>query len=295
MNTSRLFLTTIRACTALMALFLANKSVYAHEFWIAPVTAALSVGDTASLAMRVGEFFVGDLVGFSAPQTVNLRQYTAAGNKDLRSFLSQRTAVASLSLPLMTAGVHMLTFDSQPSTISLSADRFHAYLHDEGLDFIKTQREAAGTAEKPGRERYRRFVKTLWRVNQPNSPTDATLVATTDMTYATHVGQRLEIIAMIDPLNLSPGDSMGVRVLFENKPLPGALLKAWHKQNAQTLIIRATSDADGTATFNFPYSGSWMINVVHMIPAQGAKDVDWDSLWSNLSFEIQPVKKVLLN
>ena len=296
MNTPRLTLISARACIAFAVLLSANNSVYAHEFWMAPVTAALSVGDTASLALKVGEFFVGDLVGFSALQTVGLRQYTAADIKDLRPLLPQRTAVAALSLPLTTAGVHMIAFESEPSTISLSADRFHAYLHDEGLDFIKAQREAAGTADKPGRERYRRFVKTLLRVNPISNAAQAPIVPASDMTYATPVGQRLEIVALDDPLSFVPGNSMGVRVLFEEKPLASALLKAWHKLDAQTTTIRATTDVDGRAILNLPYSGSWMISVVHMVPAKGAKNIDWDSLWGNLSFVVQPAaSKVSIN
>ena len=296
MNMPRLTLISARACIAFAVLLSANNSVYAHEFWMAPLPGALSVGDTASLALKVGEFFVGDLVGFSAPQTVGLRQYTAAGIKDLRPLLPQRTAVAALSLPLTTAGVHVIAFESEPSTISLPADRFHAYLHDEGLDFIKAQREADGTADKPGRERYRRFVKTLLRVNPIFNATQAPIVPASDMTYATPVGQRLEIIALDDPLSLVPGNLLGVRVLFEEKPLAGALLKAWHKLDAQTTTIRATTDADGRATFNLPYSGSWMISVVHMAPAKGVKNIDWDSLWSSLSFAVQPAaSKVSIN
>ena len=295
-NMLRLTLVSARAFIAFAVLFSANNSVYAHEFWMAPVTAALSVGDTASLALKVGEFFEGDLVGFSASQTVSLRQYTAAGSKDLRPLLPQRTAVAALSLPLITAGMHMITFESQPSTISLSADRFHAYLHDEGLDFIKIQREVAGTANKPGRERYRRFVKTLMRVNPISNVTNASVTPASDMTYAASVGQRLEIIALNDPLSLVPGNTMGVQILFEEKPLASALIKAWHKLDAQTTTIRATTDAEGKAMFNLPYSGSWMISVVHMVPAKGAKNIDWDSLWGNLSFVVQPAaSKVSIN
>lgn len=286
-----LFMSTIRACIGLSLLVLVATPVHAHEFWLAPVTAALSVGDTARLTLQVGEFFAGDLVGFSAAQTANLRQYTAAGSKDLRALLPPRTAVPTLALPLMTAGTYLVAFDSQPSMISLSADKFHAYLHDEGLDFIKTQREAAGTAEKPGRERYRRFVKTLLRVaNAPNA-VESSAPAAPDMTYATRVGQRLEIMPLTDPLAMSPGDTLGVRVMFEEKPLAGALLKAWHKHDDQTLIIRSMTSTDGSARFNLPFSGAWMISVVHMVPAVAAKDADWDSLWGNLTFVMPPVSK----
>ena len=272
---------------AVCAGLLGARVAQAHEFWFEPVTAPLSAGDTARLDLRVGEFFEGEQMGFSAPQTVGLRQYSASGSKDLRALLPPpaRGAVATLNLPLQVSGSYLFAFDSQPSQISLPAGTFHAYLHDEGLDFIKTQREAAGTAEKPGRERYRRHVKTLLRVADAVGA-GATNAAATDKTYATRTGQRLEIVPSNDPLLMKPGDALGLQVLFDDKPLTGALVKAWNRQGGQTLIIRAKTSVDGKATFNLPYAGGWMVSVVHMVPVKGAKDIDWDSLWGNLSFKL---------
>ncbi len=278
---------------ALYAGLLGAPIVQAHEFWFEPVTAPLTAGGTVQLDLRVGEFFEGEQMGFSAPQTVGLRQYSAAGGKDLRAMLPSpsRGAVATLELPLPSPGSYLVAFDSQPSQISLPAGTFHAYLHDEGLDFIKTQREAAGAAEKPGRERYRRHVKTLLRVgNAPGSNSSAATAAAADKTFATRTGQRLEIVPSNDPLTMKPGDALGLQVLFDDKPLAGALLKAWNRQKGQTLIIRAITSGDGKATFNLPYAGGWMISVVHMVPVKGANDIDWDSLWGNLSFNLAAVE-----
>ena len=257
----------------------------AHEFWMVPAVVPLAVGDTARVGLRVGEFFEGDALGFSAAQTVALRAHTAAGAQDLLPLLALRGAVAELPLRLTTAGTTVLTFDSQPNTISLSADRFHAYLHDEGLDFIKAQREANGSAKKPGRERYRRFVKTLLQARGP-APTQA------DLTFGVVVGQQLEVVPLNDPMALEPGGQLGMQVLFEGQPLAGALLKAWHKgggqDKGQTTIIRSITQADGKASVRLPYAGAWMVSVVHMVPAVGVKNIDWDSLWGNLTFAVPP-------
>ena len=268
---------------------LTGHGAQAHEYWFEPLVTPLAAGDTARLDIRVGEFFVGEAMGFGAAQTVAFRQYSAAGVKDLRSLLPppSRGAVATLNLPLPAPGSYLLAFDSQPSQISLPAGTFHAYLHDEGLDFIKTQREAAGNADKPGRERYRRHIKTLLKAGSAANVVPAA-AATPDMTYATRTGQRLEIVPLNDPLLMRRGDALGLQVLFDNQPLAGALLKAWHRQSSQTLIIRAITTADGKATVNLPYEGGWMVSVVHMVPAVGAKDLDWDSLWGNLSFNLAP-------
>ena len=257
----------------------------AHEFWLTPVTVPLIAGDSARLTLRVGEYFEGELLGFSVPQTLDLRQYTASGNVDLRALLPQDTSVPALLVPLSTPGTHMVIFNSHPSTISLSADTFHAYLHDEGLDFIKAQREAAGIAGTPGRERYRRFVKTLIRV-APKTGAVSSQAIKPDTTYSTLTGQRLEIVPTNNPTTMSAGDVLGVRVVFDGKPLKDALLKAWHRRGGQTLIIRAKTAADGSAAFDLPYAGPWMISVVHMVPVFDVKNIDWDSLWSNLSFNL---------
>ena len=284
-------MTTFRARVALALWLLASEPLYAHEFWLSAAgTERLLTGDTASLTLHVGEFFKGEQLGFSAPLTSTFRLYTATGNKDLRSLLPTRTAVSTVALPLTTAGTHLIAFDSQPNRIDLSADRFHAYLHDEGLDAIKKQREVAGTAEKPARERYRRYVKTMVQVGS-QAHADAPVQAATpaDKTYAVKTGQRLEIVPLVNPLLMSPGDKLTVQLLFEGKPLAGALFKAWHQHDGQTLMIRATSSPDGLASFNLPYAGPWMISVVHMVSANDTKATDWDSLWGNLTFVVPSV------
>ena len=263
------------ALTSLLAL--GHLPIQAHEFWIVPVSAPLTAGGSARFSMKVGEQFQGDVVGVSRQQTIGLRHFSASGTTDLKPKLPT-TAAADFSVALTTPGTHLIAFESEAHTISLSADSFHAYLHEEGLDFVKTRREAAGQAKLPGRERYRRFVKTLVSVPAPGG------AYIPDAIYAQKTGQQLELLPQNNPLLMAPGQELRVQIIFENNPLTGALVKAWHSQSKQTLIIRTTTTADGIATFNLPYAGAWMVSVVHMVPATGIKDIDWDSLWGNLSF-----------
>ncbi len=260
----------------------------AHEFWFTPIASPQVAGDTVNLRLEVGEFFMGEAAGFSIPTTQAMRHYTAKGQNDLRPFLPKLEREAEVTLALDTPGTHLLAYDSTPQTITLEADKFHAYLHDEGLDFVKTQREQAGTALQPARERYRRHIKTLIEVGPV-----AKVVQTLDQTYAIQAGQRLEVTPKRNPLALAPGDALPIRILFDKQPLAGALVKAWHKHNGQLVMIRATTSADGEVSFNLPYTGDWMVSVVHMTPVDdgGEKDVDWDSFWGNLTFHL-PSRKI---
>ncbi|MES2943687.1 MAG: DUF4198 domain-containing protein [Pseudomonadota bacterium] len=290
-------MTQLAARLALMFCLGALLPAQAHEFWINPAPTPLKTGEAARLTLEVGEFFTGEKLPFVSAQTVALRLYSAAGVRDLAPLLTLRPSLPELALPLALPGTHMVIFDSQPNMIVLSADKFHAYLHEEGLDFIKTRREGAGTANKPGRERYRRYVKTLIRVDAAGAPDAVTPAPSTaaaeDLTYAVKTGQRLEVLPLSNPLTMAPGDALPVQILFEGQPLAGALVKAWYKNGeqkngGQTLTIRATTSADGKATINLPFAGAWTVSVVHMVAATGVKGIDWDSLWGNLSFSVPP-------
>ena len=242
----------------------------AHEFWLWPSPFSFPAGGTTTLGMYVGEHFDGEQIAVSPSHAAGLRAH-AAGARGGQ--VAAQPAPPSLKMTFTQPGTHIVAFDSAPSLLTLSADKFHAYLHEEGLDAIIGQREREGSAEKPGRERYRRHTKALLKVGHADSA------------FGQRTGQRLEILPLADPLSASPGMTIGFRVLFDDKPLPGMLVKAWHRKGAQTLVIRARSDADGQARFTLPYAGPWMVSTVHMIAA-GAEEADWDSFWGNLTFEL---------
>lgn len=276
--------TTILACLLSLA-----PALQAHEFWFKPITSPQAAGDAVTLRLEVGELFNGEPAGFSIPTTKALRHFSAkAPVEDLKPFLPAKEREAEVELTLDTPGTHLLAYDSAPLRITLEAGKFHAYLHDEGLDFVKTLREQAGTANQPGRERYRRNIKTLVAVG-----TGPETVRALDKTYAKHASQRLEITPLHNPLAMAPGEALPIQIAFDDKPLAGALVKAWHKHDGQLVMIRTTTSAQGQVVFNLPYAGDWMVSVVHMIPAtnRGGEEgneegVDWDSFWGNLSFHL---------
>jgi hypothetical protein len=260
---------------SLVAFLLLPQAAAAHEFWMMARPFSPAVGAPTALSLYVGEFFSGELLPIAASQAAAIHLYSKTAPTDLGAQLPPDQALPALKLSLPAPGTYMLAYDSNPTQISLSADKFHAYLHEEGLDAIIRQRESDGNAEQPGRERYRRHVKTLLRVGGKS-----------DGTYSVLTGQRLEIVPTSDPLARSAGDKLTFTLFFDSKPLAGALVKAWHKQDEQTLSIRARTGADGKVIFNLPYAGVWMISVVHMLPVTDTPDIDWDSFWGNLTFEL---------
>lgn len=248
----------------------------AHEFWLQPTPFTLSPGGSTTIGMFVGEQFEGERVAISPWHAAGI-QVHAAGNR--QGQVKMRVDSPEMRLTFNRVGTHIIAFDSAASMLTLSADKFHAYLHQEGLDAIIRQRERDGAAGTPGRERYRRNTKALVKVGRSDSG------------YAKRTGQRLEIVPLADPLSAAPGATLGFQLFFDGKPLSGALVKAWNRRGDQTLVVRAHSDADGSVRVTLPHAGAWMVSTVHMIPAIGSDETDWDSFWGNLTFELPARRK----
>jgi uncharacterized GH25 family protein len=266
------------AALALVA-WAASLSALGHEFWIETSPPAPVPGQAVLMTLRVGQQYSGELVGITTAHALSLHAWSAGKDEDLGSRVPGTSMLPALRLTFAAAGSHVLAYESLPSQVVLDAAKFHDYLHDEGMDWVIRQREAAGTAATPGRERFRRSAKALVEVGG-QADGASTLVT----------GQRMEITPLEDPLAHAAGDRLDFVLRFEGRPRPGVLVKAWHKQDGTVTTLRATTDAEGRFSFTPPVPGRWMLNAVHMVPATDSPDVDWDSFWGSLSFDLLPRK-----
>ena len=83
------------------------------------------------------------------------------------------------------------------------------------------------------------------------------------------------------------GARLTVRLLYQGRPLAGALVMALDAIDAQT-PQKVRSDAQGRASFTLPRAGAWLIKAVHMIPAPRDASADWESFWASLTFSLPP-------
>ncbi len=262
---------SIFACVIVSFPLMAN----AHEFWMRAAPFSPRVGTTAQLMMYVGQYFEGDQVGFVTSHSAMLHHYFSDQMEDLIALVPSDKPIGQVPVNITRPGTHLIAFDSFPSGITIEAGKFEAYLHDEGLDYIVALREKSGASALPGRERFRRVTKTLLRAGGKS-----------DRTFAIRTHQRLELVPLVDPSATPPGQPLRFTLFFDDKPVAGALLRAWHHHGDQTVSIRAISDADGLVTYSLPYAGPWMISTVHMIAAENTTEADWDSFWGNLMFDV---------
>ena len=264
----------IQSFCASLVLALLPAAVSAHEFWLRADPFNMPLPATVRLTMYVGERFEGEQVGFITSHAARFTHHVGGRVQDLRTRLPGAGALPEFVLRIAEPGTHLFAYDSQPSFVTLDAEKFHAYLQDEGLEHIARQRAADGKAQMPGRERYRRHVKTLLQVG-----------ARGDATHARPIGQRLELIPATSPAQARAGATFAVRLLFDGQPLANALVKAWHRDGDRLTVLPARTDVNGNAAFTLAHAGTWMISTVHMVAAN-EDQADWDSFWGNLTFAI---------
>lgn len=173
-------------------------------------------------------------------------------------------------------GTHLLALATNNTFLTLPADSFNTYLTAEELDNILLIRKERGESAKPAREAYRRCTKTLVQVGAPISAGNA---------FAHVAGLPLELIPEQNPYTLRAGAALTVRVLADGKPLPGALVKLWHrdvKKNVEKIAVR--SNQNGRVLFHLSTPGTYLISTMRMHLSADPQMADWQSTWSSLTF-----------
>ena len=237
----------------------AAVSASAHDFWLEPSTFRPSAGETVSIKLLVGENLAGEQLP-RRPQRI--RRFVAVMDGGETAVIGDAGDDPAGSFTAPGAGLTRVIYESKPSTVTLSAAKFEAYLREEGLERIIRLRAERGETKKAGREIFSRSSKTLIG----SGPDHANALP-------------LELIA--EPW--SKGDmSRGVRVLFHGKPLSGVLVTAMNRNASR---VSARSDANGWVSLPIAANGFWMIKAVHMIEAPQDSGADWHSLWASVTLE----------
>jgi len=190
---------------------------------------------------------------------------TAAGKQDKSGLLRGEAAAA---------GVYLVAVQTAPRILTLEAGQFNDYLVADGLPHIYRLRAKEGMLHEAGKERYSKSPKALFRVGQGGAGDPCRVL-----------GLPLEIVPLRDPFQLKPGDTLPVRVLFQEKPLADANL-GWdlpHDGDAPSGTVR--TNAKGEALVPIAQTGLITIRLTHMTRPKTA-EYEWESFWTTLTFWI---------
>ena len=207
-------------------------------------------------------------------RVVLLESYGANGAVDQRAALHP-SPDKDADIGFQAPGTYVLGFQSSYAESNLPSIRYNDYIKVEGLTPAISLRERAKATDTPGREIYSRRAKALFNVGDPTKP----------QPWVTRpIGLSLEIVPDKNPYKLKPNEELPVHVLYEGKPLAGALVKLTNLEFDVRPIAIHMSDAQGRASFVVPRTGTWLINVIWTKPITGNPKADFDTTFSSLTF-----------
>ena len=269
-----MFTRTSRFARTLLAgsgVLIGTSQLLAHDFWLEPSSFRLEPGAAVELRLRVGEHFIGDAL---PRDPAMLAQFIAAGPEGTRSVPGRNGMDPAGTLRIEQPGLVIVGYRSRHSRVEQTPDAFDAYLAAEGLERILATR----AARKP----------TIGLIPELFSRCAKTLLLTGPADRSSHdraLGFTLELVSDRNPYTMRPGDDLPLRLLYEGRPLEGALVVAMNKQDPAAKL-RARSDRDGRVSLRLPRDGAWLVKAVHMIPWSSSADAEWESFWASLTFEL---------
>lgn len=246
----------------------------AHDFWIEPSTFHAAPLARVAVELKVGERFAGEPVARKSERIVRFASIDPAGKETALVGLDGGTPAGWL-VP-REAGLFVLGYRSNAVPIELEAAKFENYLLEEGLDSVIAERKRLGESEKKGIERYSRSVKSFVHCGD---------TAAEDLVgWDRRMGLTLEVVPLVNPLTLKPGDTLTVEIEYEGQALANALVGCMPKADPK-LEQRLRTDEKGRVSFKVAKSGAHLVRVCHMVRAKPETGADWESTWGSLSFE----------
>ncbi len=249
---------------------LVSAALRAHDFWIEPSTFTPAPGQRVSFRLQIGQGLRGD----PFPRDPNLiARFIAAGPAGDMPVPGRVLGDPAGVVMVQEPGLYMIVYDSYRYPVELDAAKFETYLKDEGLEKISALRAKRGQSAAGAREVFSRCAKSLLAVGGGGA-------AGWDRVF----GEHLELVAEKNPYALAGGGELPVRLLYEGKPLAGALVQALQRDRAGAKVT-ARTDAKGRARLKLDRAGFWLVKAVHMVPAPQDTGADWESFWASLTFE----------
>lgn len=268
----RLLKRGVRALWAALALATATTTpLAAHDFWIEPTTFFPTVGAIVGVRARVGDGFLGDPVPRDSTLLDALVVETGSGRQPL---VGRDGSDPAGMMRIASPGLHVVGYLGKPSRLELAADKFNAYLAQEGLDAVAATRARLNQTRQGARELFIRCAKTLvLSGGADTSQRDRTL------------GCDLELVAERNPYALESGQALPLTLSFQGRPVQGALVVAINRARPSEKVT-ARSDESGRVRLTLPMGGQWLIKSVHMVAAPAGTNADWASYWATLTFDL---------
>ena len=267
-------------------------AVNAHTLFLKLDSFFLEPNSTAAVALINGDFDKSENVitrdrmldvSVVGPGGVVHPPHSAWADSAVFHWSPDSVDTAILTFNTGDPGTYLIGVATAARVFTLTADEFNEYLVHDGIVDAIEQREAAGKTDDDAIERYSKHVKAVVQVGDARSGE-----------WANELGYPAEFIPLQNPYELGVGDDLQVRFLRAGQPVADQLVYAsydgqhGHDEAGEHVeAVTTRTNANGVATVPLSGTGRWYVRTIHMVETNSEPDVDYESNWATLTFEVR--------
>ena len=195
------------------------------------------------------------------------------GGTDLRD-------TASFTLTIKKAGTHLIGVEFSQARIALDVPKFNKYL--EGEAYLDLDIAELGFTDPSDVivEGYTKIAKTIVQVGD---------VITENATKP--IGHIVEIVPLVNPSKVKIGNTLDLQILHKGLPIADqSVVIGWKpgafKRSMDTIVVYKSNN-EGVISLPITQSGIWWANFILIKHTPENEELDFASLWSSLTFNIQ--------
>lgn len=246
----------------LWLLALLTSPLLGHDMWLQPTRFVANAGDRIELRLLIGEKLRAEQQRpLALDRITRFEFFVQAATVNLLE------GAGSLRFP---TGSGVLVMERLPANLRLSADKFDAYLEEEGYQEL-LRRRIVSSDRGPVRERYTRHLKAIVSGNGAN-----------DRDYGHVFGMRLELIPLTDP-RAALHQLFELQIMFEGDPVSNARVAMVSADGSEQL---AWTNESGKVRFRIGTPGLKLARTTLLRPCTGCDGADYESFWGSLTFEV---------
>lgn len=259
-----------------MTFFLATQAVNAHELWIEPTEFEAELGASVNAALVNGENFEGISLAYATRSIVRLEWKSPGISKNVEGRLGNRPAI---SIPSADEGLLAIGYQSIAQRLAYSEwEKFESFATGKGYFDAATFHDSLGISREKFDEGYTRFSKSLIAVGNGNGE---------DQPF----GFEAELVALKNPYTADIEDNIEILLLYQGVPRPSSQVEIFERSpEGQVVVTKVQTNERGVASITVRKGHDYMLDsVIFRAPSDELLErmnVDWETLWANLTFSI---------
>ena len=263
--------------TVVLVGLLAAIPLFAHDLFLKLDSFFVKVNEKVSIKILNGSFVSSEgAVAFARLTDVSVVSPSSVVSHPIETDFTKDATTSFLNLEPKEPGNYVIGLSTMKREIDLKAKDFNGYLTEDGIPDTLADRKKKKELEKGVRERYSKYVKTIFQAGERQTDN-----------FKTILGYPVELVPQVNPYKLKSGDRIAILCIKDGQPLANQLVMSGREADGKVIAGKnVRSSKKGIAEIKLSGAGKWYVRFINMTPLTDPM-INYESKWATLTFEIK--------